>query len=164
MRYGLVFFISFLVFVSPAFCELTDADLDKIKLIVNESVQPLREDIAGMKEQIKGLDNEVATGFDNVDKRFVDMNNQLNRIFWLLVGILTSAVGLVTTFLIYVIKVLESSGEAVSKSKESAEHAISLVQTMQEIKTVYQENTEVFISMIEKLQEEISIAKESESN
>ena len=55
MKTVLVFFILFCMSVLPALAELTDADLDKIRLIVNEE---LKTEIATVKQELKA---EIAT-------------------------------------------------------------------------------------------------------
>ena len=81
MKTMLVLSILFLVIALPALGDLTDADLDKIRLIVKEEVkaeitgvkqelkaeitgvrQELKQDIAGVKQEIAGVRQETQGG------------------------------------------------------------------------------------------------------
>lgn len=67
MKVILVFSILFCMSVLPAFAELTDADLDKIRLIVNEEVktqitavrQELKTEIAAVRAEITAVKQEL---------------------------------------------------------------------------------------------------------
>ena len=70
----------------PALAELTDADLDKIRLIVKEEIQeeikPIKVDIvtlktdgAVVKTEATNLKETVNTGFSNIQKNFDRQNN-----------------------------------------------------------------------------------------
>ena len=63
MKYILLFSILFCVISLPAFSELTDADLDKIRLIVNEEIKPLKTDIGTLKVDVAQLDGRI-TGIE----------------------------------------------------------------------------------------------------
>ena len=64
MKTILAFLILFCVFTSPTFAELTDADLNKIRLIVTEEIQkeitPIKADIATLKADIATLKTDMA--------------------------------------------------------------------------------------------------------
>ena len=76
-------------FAAPVLAALTDADLDKIRLIVNESekrikeeIKPIKADIATLKTdgavvktEATNLKETVNTGFSNVQKNFDRQNN-----------------------------------------------------------------------------------------
>ena len=80
MKTILVLLILFCVIVLPAFGELTDADLDKIRLIVKEEVKAeitgVRQEIAGvrqeMKAEIAGLRQELKAEIAGSEKRLKD--------------------------------------------------------------------------------------------
>ena len=67
MKTVIVLSILFCVITLPAFGELTDADLDKIRLIVKEEVkteiagvrQELKAEIAGVRQEIAGVRQEL---------------------------------------------------------------------------------------------------------
>ena len=74
----------------PAIGALTDADLDKIRLIVKEEVKkeitPLITDINTLKTEgaireteIKNLNEKIDTGFGNVQKDFDDIQKNFDR-------------------------------------------------------------------------------------
>ena len=75
--------ILFSVFISmPALGELTDTDLDKVHLIVQEEIKPIKADIvtlktdgAILKTEIAHLKETVNNGFSNVQKNFDRQNN-----------------------------------------------------------------------------------------
>ena len=68
MKTMLILSILFCLIALPALGELTDADLDKIRLIVKEEVkaeiagvrQELKQEIAGVKAEIAGVRQEIA--------------------------------------------------------------------------------------------------------
>lgn len=82
----------------PAFGELTDADLDKIRLIVNESekrikaeitaeIEPIKADIVALKTDVALMKTEVANfkkavndKFDNVNDKFDNVNGKFDDI------------------------------------------------------------------------------------
>ena len=51
--------ILFCVIAMPAISELTDADLDKIRLIVKEEIKPLQTDIDALKTDVARLDGRL---------------------------------------------------------------------------------------------------------
>ena len=86
MKTILVLSILFSAIAMPTFAELTDADLDKIRLIVKEEIQeeikPIKVDIvtlktdgAVVKTQATNLKETVNTGFSNVQNNFDRQNN-----------------------------------------------------------------------------------------
>ena len=69
----LLFSILFCVIAMPAIGELTDTDLDKIRLIVQEETKPIKADIgtlktdgAIVKTEVTHLKETVNNGFGNV--------------------------------------------------------------------------------------------------
>ena len=86
MKTILLFSILLYAVARPAIGALTDADLDKIRLIVrevvNEEVRPLKADIDTLKTdgaigqtEIKNLKETINNGFNNVQKNFDRQNN-----------------------------------------------------------------------------------------
>ena len=63
MKSILYFSILLCAIATPAFAELTDADLDKIRLIVKEEIKPLKDDIEQLKIDVARLDGRI-TGVD----------------------------------------------------------------------------------------------------
>ena len=60
----------------PTFAELTPEDLDKIRLIIKEEVDPIKKDVAIMQGQLQTIDKR----FDDVNKRFDDINRRFDDI------------------------------------------------------------------------------------
>jgi uncharacterized protein YoxC len=74
----------------PALAELTDADLDKIRLIVkeeiSEEIKPLKADIdtlktegALLKAEVANLKETINNKFDNVNNKFDDIQKNFDR-------------------------------------------------------------------------------------
>ena len=67
----------------PALAELTPEDLDKIRLIVKEEVDPVKRDVAIIQGQLQGIDkrfDDVNKRFDDVNKRFDDVNKRFDDV------------------------------------------------------------------------------------
>lgn len=82
MKYFLLFSILFCVIAMPALGELSDDDLNQIRLIIAESekrltttMNTLKTDGAIRDTEIKNLNNTMNQGFDNVQKNFDRQNN-----------------------------------------------------------------------------------------
>lgn len=95
----------------PARGELTEADLNKIRLIIKEEVEPIKKDVAVLQGQIQGINkrfdavdkrfddfkDSVNKRFDAVDKRFDDVNTRLdhsNNLAYALIALIVVAVGI----------------------------------------------------------------------
>ena len=122
MKNVLVFFILFCMSVLPALAELTDADLDKIRLIVNEEVktqitavrQELKSEIATVRQELKAeiatvrqeLKAEIAISEKRV-KDHIDLNIQnvekrlttYNWVIYVLMPLIVAALGIPTTIM-----------------------------------------------------------------
>ena len=87
MKTILLLFILFSVSISmPALGDLTDADLDKIHLIIQEEIKPIKADIVTLKTDWAILKTEVAhlketvnNGFGNVQKNFESVQKNFDR-------------------------------------------------------------------------------------
>ena len=97
MKTLLAFLILFCVFTSPTFAALTDADLNKIRLIVTEEIQaeikPIKADIATLKADVATLKTDMAVmktevanlketfngKFDDVNRKFDDIQKNFDR-------------------------------------------------------------------------------------
>ncbi len=82
MKTTLLFSILLCVLALPALGELTDADLDKIRLIVKEEIKPIKADIVtlktdgvGVKTEIKNIDEKIDDKFESIEKNFDRQNN-----------------------------------------------------------------------------------------
>ena len=79
MKLILMSITAFLIFAAPVFSELTVEDLEKIRSIVKESEERLKEDLKTTEERVM---NHVADKFGEVDKR-------LNLIFGFVIGLIS---------------------------------------------------------------------------
>ena len=90
MKTVLLFSILLCAIAMPAIGALTDADLDKIRLIVrevvNEEVRPLKADIDTLKTEgairqteIKNLKETINNGFNNVQQDFDNVQKNFDR-------------------------------------------------------------------------------------
>ena len=74
MKTILVLSILLCAIVLPAFGELTDADLDKIRLIVKEEV---KAEITGVRQEIAGLRQELTTEITGVRQEIAGLRQEL---------------------------------------------------------------------------------------
>ena len=68
----------------PALGELTDSDLDKIRLIINEEIKPIKVDIVSLKTEvawIRGKLESVDKQFESVDQQFKSLDKRLDKQF-----------------------------------------------------------------------------------
>jgi uncharacterized protein YxeA len=82
MKTILVLLILLCAFAAPALAALTDTDLDKIRLIVQEEIKPIKADIVSLKTdaavvktEVTNLKETVNNNFDDVQKNFDRQNN-----------------------------------------------------------------------------------------
>lgn len=73
MKYILPTFLLLSILMSAA-AQLSDTDLDKIRLIVKEEIDPVKKDVAVMQGKLEGIDKR----FDGIDKRFDDVNKRID--------------------------------------------------------------------------------------
>ena len=125
MKTILVFSILFWASVLPVLGELTDADLDKIRLIVKEEVkteitavrqeiaavrqeitavrQELKAEIAGVKQELKAeiagseerMKDYIKVSIESVDKRF----SMYNWVIYILMPLIVVAIGVPTAII-----------------------------------------------------------------
>ena len=85
--------ILFCAIAMPALGELTDADLDKIRLVVNEEIKPIEADIVLLKTDTAWIRGKL----ESVDEQFEGVNNQIThsrRITYGLIALIVAAVGI----------------------------------------------------------------------
>lgn len=101
MKTTLALSILFCAIALPGFAELTDADLDKIRLIVKDSEDSLEN---SLKEHIKSEINAsekrmkeyIAQEIKTVNVKISETDKRLSQIFWLviaLIGLIAAAIG-----------------------------------------------------------------------
>ena len=90
MKIILLFSILFCAIAMPALGELTDADLDKIRLIVQEEIQKelkpikaeigtLKTDGAVVKTEIKNLNEKIDDRFASINDKFASIEKNFDR-------------------------------------------------------------------------------------
>ena len=83
MKFMLLLSILFSAIAFPVFGELTDADLDKIRLIINEEIKPIKADIVSLKTDVawmRGKLENVDKQFEGVDKQFEGVDKQFEGV------------------------------------------------------------------------------------
>lgn len=107
MKRLLTFSLLFSVLAYPAFAALTDADLDKIRLIVNASEKRMRQEF---KTEMTAVKQELKAEIVSAEKRMKDYTSQevrafekqLNQLFWwviALIGLIALAIAAPQAFL-----------------------------------------------------------------
>lgn len=86
MKTVLLCSIVFCAIVMPALGELTDADLDKIRLIVKDEIKPLKDEIGTLKTDVARLDGRL-TG---VEKQIAHATN----VTYGLIALIVVAIGI----------------------------------------------------------------------
>jgi len=93
MKTVLLFSILFCAIAVSGFTELTDADLNEIRLIVNEQIKPIKADIVLLKTDTAWIRGKL----ESVDEQFEGVNNQIThsrRITYGLIALIVVAVGI----------------------------------------------------------------------
>ena len=112
MKTILLLSVLFCAITFPALGELTDADIDKIRLIVNESEKRLKQEIQTeianseqrLKEyvdlKIEGVNKQFAsidTRFTSIDKQFVSVNKRIDHVtnvVYALIALIVAAIAI----------------------------------------------------------------------
>lgn len=74
----------------------TDADLDKIRLIIKEEIDPVKKDVAVMQDKLEGIDKR----FDGVNKRIDDLQNHVDKRINIVTYIVCALVALIAIAII----------------------------------------------------------------
>ena len=106
-----VFLLSvlFCAITLPALGDLTDTDLNRIRLIINEEIEEaikpiktdivtLQTDVAWMRGKLESVDKQfesVDKQFESVDKQFVGVRNQITHVTYLTYGLIALIVAAV---------------------------------------------------------------------
>ena len=93
MKTVLLCSIVFCAIALPTLAELTDADLDKIRLIVNEEIKPIEADIVLLKTDTAWIRGKL----ESVDEQFNGVNNQITHsrnLTYGLIALIVAAVGI----------------------------------------------------------------------
>ena len=83
MKFILLLSILFSAIALPVLGELTDADLDKIRLIINEEIKPIKADIVSLQTDnawIRGKLESIDKQFESIDKQFEGVDKQFEGV------------------------------------------------------------------------------------
>ncbi|MCY3553655.1 MAG: hypothetical protein OXH39_24640 [Candidatus Poribacteria bacterium] len=119
MKTILLLSVLFCAITFPALGELTDADIDKIRLIVNESEKRLKQEIQteianseqrlkeyvdlkieGVNKQFASIDTRftsIDTRFTSIDKQFVSVNKRIDHVtnvVYALIALIVAAIAI----------------------------------------------------------------------
>ena len=101
MKLILMSTIALLIFAAPVFSELTVEDLEKIRSIVKESVDPLKRDLEAsegrLKEDLKASEERLREDLKasegrlmlHVANKFGEVDKRLNIIFGFVIGLIS---------------------------------------------------------------------------
>jgi anaerobic ribonucleoside-triphosphate reductase len=96
MKTILALLILFSAIALPALGELTDADLNKIRLIVNDSEKRVKEDIkAEIASSEKNIKEYINLKIDSVEKRL----STYNWVIYVLMPLIVAAIGIPTAIM-----------------------------------------------------------------
>ena len=85
MKYFLITLL-LLSILTPAFAELDDNDLNKIRLLIVEELKPIKSDIVSLKEDVAFIKGKL----EDVDKRITESKN----LTYTLIALVIAAVGI----------------------------------------------------------------------
>ncbi len=80
MKTILALSILFSVIALPALGELTDADLNQIRLIIQEEIKPIKADIGTLKTDGAVVKSEVANLKETIDKGFENVETRIGNV------------------------------------------------------------------------------------
>ena len=100
MRTFIFFLILFCALALPALAELTDADFDKIRLIVNESEKRIKQEIkqeikAEIDSTEKNIKEYIDLKIDSVEKRL----STYNWVIYVFMPLIVAAIGVPTAIM-----------------------------------------------------------------
>ena len=84
MKNVFLFSILFCAIALPAFGELTDTDLNKIRVIINEELKPIKADIVTLKTDAAWTKGKL----EGVDNRFDDVSKQITHVTYISYGLI----------------------------------------------------------------------------
>ena len=90
MKLILMSITALLIFAAPVFSELTVTDLEKIRSIVKESEDRLKEDLKASEERLKEDLKESEKRFtEHIDGKIEEMDKRLNMIFGFVIALIS---------------------------------------------------------------------------
>ena len=145
--------IFFCVIALPALGDLTDTDLNRIRLIINEEIEAeiepikaeivtLKTDVAWIRGKLEGIDEQFAaidTQFAAIDKQFERVGEQIRHLMYVNYGLIAL---IVVAVAIPQIPIAWRSGK--DRSLEKLHSLERLVETLvQEVETLKQKQSSV---------------------
>ena len=91
MKTILVILLLLSVMTLPVIAELDDNDLNKIRLIVKEEIDPVKKDVAVMQGKLEGIDKRfegIDKRFEGIDKRFDDVDGKINMLTYIVCALI----------------------------------------------------------------------------
>ncbi len=76
--------VLFCAIALPALGELTDTDLNKIRVIINEELKPIKADIVTLKTDAAWTKGKL----EGVDNRFDDVSKQITHVTYISYGLI----------------------------------------------------------------------------
>ncbi len=124
MKTILFFLLIFCTVVSSAYGELTDQDLDKIRLIVKEEIE---DEVNPIKSEISSMKSEIASVKENMASLNGRVGGIEKQITWLM-GIIIVAIGIPQVIVAW-------------RSRKDREQERRIEELAQEIETLKQQQT-----------------------
>ncbi|MCY3724574.1 MAG: hypothetical protein OXG97_20355 [Candidatus Poribacteria bacterium] len=150
MKFGLLFSLIFLLLSSPAFGELSPADLEKINAMFKASEARMKEyvtqEIAKVNIKIDEMDRRLTsemrsiekrfdTRFDDTNKRLDDTNKRLDNQFLLLlalIGFIGVVIGIPQILVALQRKNQRAQDEKIEAQQEQIEILIKEIETLKQ--------------------------------
>ena len=85
MKLTLALLTMLLLFIAPAFSELTPADLKEIRAMLNAEITDVKKEIAASEKRMK---EHVSQEIGKVDIKISEMDKRLNHIFSLVITLI----------------------------------------------------------------------------
>ena len=104
MKLILISITALLIFAAPVFSELTVQDLEKIRSIIKESEDRLKEDLKATEDRLKGDLKTSEDGWkeglratedrlmNHIDGKFAEMDKRLNIVFGFVIALISLSV------------------------------------------------------------------------
>ncbi len=83
--------VLFYTIALPVFGDLTDTDLNRIRLIINEELKPIKADIISLKTDVALIQGKL----EGIDKRFESVNDRIMHVTYLTYGLIALIVAAV---------------------------------------------------------------------
>ncbi len=136
MKNVFLFSILFCAIALPALGDLTDTDLNKIRLIINEEIEeaikPIKADIVTLKTDVAWMKGKLESG----GKQFESVDKQIPHAKYVLYGLIALTVVVIAAQLILFVKEIRKD----RLLKKQVENLIQEIETLkQQIETLNQQ-------------------------